>query len=55
VPVKYALELMGFMSSQVRLPLCAAAEATRCAVGEALTRLSLIGPRPVSKRVPVAA
>ncbi|HVJ51497.1 MAG TPA: 4-hydroxy-tetrahydrodipicolinate synthase [Aliidongia sp.] len=55
VPVKYALELMGFMSSQVRLPLCAAAESTRCAVAEVLTRLSLIGPRPVSRRVPVAA
>lgn len=47
VPVKCALELMGHMSASVRLPLCAASEATRSQVAEAMTKLGIggMGPR----------
>jgi len=41
VPVKLALELMGHMSAEVRLPLCAASEPTRHAVVEAVAKLGI--------------
>jgi len=49
VPVKYALSLMGRMSADVRLPLCAPAEATRTAVADALRRLKLVPRLPRSQ------
>jgi 4-hydroxy-tetrahydrodipicolinate synthase len=42
VPVKYALEAMGWMRADVRLPLCAASEATRTQVASALAKLGLL-------------
>jgi len=45
VPVKYALELMGHMAAEVRLPLCAAAPATRVQVADAVRRLGMNGAR----------
>jgi 4-hydroxy-tetrahydrodipicolinate synthase len=41
VPVKYALQRLGHMLEEVRLPLCPASRATRCAVNEALAPLGL--------------
>ena len=41
VPVKLALELMGHMSAEVRLPLCAASEPTRRALVEAVAKLGI--------------
>jgi 4-hydroxy-tetrahydrodipicolinate synthase len=41
VPVKYALEAMGWMRANVRLPLCPASETTRRAVAAALSKLGL--------------
>lgn len=42
-PVKYALKLMGFMTEEVRLPLCPPSEATRREVADALLRLGIVG------------
>jgi 4-hydroxy-tetrahydrodipicolinate synthase len=42
VPVKYALEAMGWMRADVRLPLCPASETTRAAVAAALCKLGLL-------------
>jgi 4-hydroxy-tetrahydrodipicolinate synthase len=52
VPVKYALEAMGWMRADVRLPLCSASEATRAEVASSLSELRFL---PVRKPVPVAA
>ena len=43
VPLKWALQLMGHMSAEVRLPLCEPAETTRALVRRALSRLGIIG------------
>ncbi|MGO8915832.1 MAG: 4-hydroxy-tetrahydrodipicolinate synthase [Stellaceae bacterium] len=45
VPVKCALEAMGWMSAAVRLPLCAASDKTRGQVAAALGELGLMPPR----------
>ena len=45
VPVKQALEALGWMSADVRLPLCAASSATRRQVTAALTDLGLLPVR----------
>jgi 4-hydroxy-tetrahydrodipicolinate synthase len=42
VPVKYALEAMGWMRADVRLPLGPASETTRAAVAAALSKLGLL-------------
>jgi len=44
VPLKWAMSLMGHMSAELRLPLCAPAEETRNAIRKALTQLGLLGP-----------
>jgi 4-hydroxy-tetrahydrodipicolinate synthase len=38
IPLKHALSLMGMMSDEVRLPLCAASAATRSVVAAALAQ-----------------
>jgi 4-hydroxy-tetrahydrodipicolinate synthase len=42
VPVKYALEAMGWMTADVRLPLCPASHKTRTTVGKALSEFGLL-------------
>ena len=49
VPLKWALRLMGHMSSEVRLPLCEPAETTKALVRKALSRLGLVGPNFVAR------
>ena len=44
IPVKYALEVMGWMSAELRLPLCAASVMTRREVAAALGGLGLSPP-----------
>jgi 4-hydroxy-tetrahydrodipicolinate synthase len=46
IPVKWALKLLGFMSAELRLPLCEASDTTRVAVAEVLSRLDLMRPAP---------
>ena len=48
IPVKLALNLLGFMGAELRLPLCEASDTTRVAVAEALRRLNLMRPLLVS-------
>jgi len=48
IPVKLALNLLGFMGAELRLPLCEASDTTRVAVTEALRRLNLMRPLLVS-------
>jgi hypothetical protein len=48
IPVKWALNLLGFMGAELRLPLCEASDTTRVAVTEALRRLNLMQPLLVS-------
>ena len=59
VPVKYALQRLGQMSEEVRLPLWRASQETRQAVDDALTHLGLLGsarrPRLASRYTLVAA
>ena len=59
VPLKHALQRLGRMSEEVRLPLCRAAEPTRQAVALALERLGLASepalPRTLRRRTPAAA
>jgi 4-hydroxy-tetrahydrodipicolinate synthase len=45
IPLKYALEVMGWMSAELRLPLCAASDTTRRAVAAALGGLDLLARR----------
>jgi dihydrodipicolinate synthase/N-acetylneuraminate lyase len=44
IPLKWALKLLGFMSAELRLPLCEASDTTRVAVAEVLSRLDLMRP-----------
>ena len=59
VPVKHALQRLGWMSDEVRLPLWRAAEPTRQAVAEALGRLGLVDRTGTTiacgRRTPAAA
>ena len=48
IPVKWALNLQGFMGAELRLPLCEASDTTRVAVAEALRGLNLMRPLLVS-------
>ena len=49
IPVKYALEIMGWMSAELRLPLSAAADGTRREVAAALGGLGLsLPPEPAA-------
>jgi 4-hydroxy-tetrahydrodipicolinate synthase len=52
VPVKYALEAMGWMKADVRLPLCSASERTRALVTAVLSEFGLL---PNREPLPVAA
>ena len=55
IPLKWALNLQGFMGAELRLPLCEASDTTRAAVAEALRRLNLMRPHLVSTSATIRA
>jgi 4-hydroxy-tetrahydrodipicolinate synthase len=54
-PVKYALQRLGHMSDEVRLPLCRTGAPTRRAIVDAIDHLGLRGLVPSTRRTPAAA
>jgi 4-hydroxy-tetrahydrodipicolinate synthase len=54
-PVKYALKLMGFMTEEVRLPLCPPTETTRLDIADALLRLGFVGTGHRRRSISAAA